>query len=1052
MYEHYEPEKHVFVDREQHLAWMDDALKRCKKKSVVLHLRGIGGVGKSSLLEYWDNTIEPSIRLDCQQYTQFYNRLNVLAKEAVLLGIKLRRFDILWQIRQRFVEGVEPAKEKGREWAKEVLMAIPFIGSLTSIGNAISAVGKRITPKLREKYGDVGDWLQSRLGKNHMERLLEVLWKEPRHAEFLYLDAFLEDLKNRMTVDEPLLILLDHFEYVDSEKQLWRYRKRKITEAELWDIFLSSITNAVGVVAGRYSTSVHIKKDLDIQEVELTELDTESCVDLLNQQGIADIDLQNNIVSVSGGNPFVIKAMCDLVEVGILSSDDIENLRADTLEEVRLKTWRRLFSQAQDLLILVDRAGLLPFFNRRIMDIVAPEMKTDQWNRLIRLSFVRERGDGTWVLHKLAKELVLVELGNKLITLTEDIAGAIECVSTEESDFILRGMSISVRALASPDYAIKKLNIEALKILNTPVLPEFFELLNNVEIDTEKGKLEIQTLKGWALLNLSRYAEAEQILLETLEIAQKLTDTNPETYLVFVAQNLIDFAQLLWYTDRNSEAEESFIKSINIFRQLYANGKIKNFPDDVSLIWFWHVLLFFSIFLRNQGRMKQAEEVLQEALRLSDEFPETYEDPRYTRNQLENQIRSALALVQIDTGRLLEGEKTCREIINSPSFQEANELFRRNIYGILCRSLRFADRPDEANRALQKTFEINRKYFMKDPKMLVSWREYSTTLYIRAGLLKRIGKYSEAEMTLKEALQISKEYYTEENTGTVAMILDSLAILLRETNRFSEAEKMHQEAAEMLANIIDRGFDMYLRNVAHNLNNKAILLRQIDRTHEAEDAYQRALEIIKQYANQRPEFIRTSNRVSIILNNLGVLYRTTGRLSEAKQVHTEALEIRKELAEKSPEWFHRRVSTSLNNLGIVLVEKGETSRAEDFLMEALNQRTKLADKLPEFYQPRKAMTLNNLGILLRRENRLDDAEKAYRKAIEIYEEFVLKVPSVYKQNLKKILSNYSILLSEMDDKDDTIYQIVTRLENLGVEQIPSKEQWLEEEEENIDEV
>jgi hypothetical protein len=54
MYERFDLSDQVFVDREDYLDWMDNALKRCKDQSVVLILRGIGGIGKSSLLEYWN--------------------------------------------------------------------------------------------------------------------------------------------------------------------------------------------------------------------------------------------------------------------------------------------------------------------------------------------------------------------------------------------------------------------------------------------------------------------------------------------------------------------------------------------------------------------------------------------------------------------------------------------------------------------------------------------------------------------------------------------------------------------------------------------------------------------------------------------------------------------------------------------------------------------------------------------------------------------------------------------------------------------------------------
>ncbi len=57
MYKDFETLDDVFVDREEYLSWMDNALQRCKEKSPVMHLRGIGGIGKSSLLDHWTKNI-----------------------------------------------------------------------------------------------------------------------------------------------------------------------------------------------------------------------------------------------------------------------------------------------------------------------------------------------------------------------------------------------------------------------------------------------------------------------------------------------------------------------------------------------------------------------------------------------------------------------------------------------------------------------------------------------------------------------------------------------------------------------------------------------------------------------------------------------------------------------------------------------------------------------------------------------------------------------------------------------------------------------------------
>ncbi len=618
MYERFEPSDRVFVDREEYLDWMSEALKRCKRRSVVLNLRGIGGIGKSSLLDHWTSTIDSTIRLDCEQFVGFYDRLNVLAKGAVLLGVKLQRFDVLWQIRQRFVEGVEPVKEEGREWAKEIAMAIPFIGSLASIGSAISAAGGKVAPKLKSKYGDVAKWLQTRLGKDHVQKLLEILWKEPRHAEFLYLDAFLEDLNKRKSMDSPILFLLDHFEYVDGEKARWRYGGRQITESELWGVFLSSLSNCVGVMASRRAATE--QPEIDIEESELTELDRESCIELLELRNIRDPEVQNSLVSVSGGNPFVIGTLCDTVQSGTLSLEDLEGLRGDTLEEVRLKTWRRLFNQAQDLLGFVQRAGLLPYFNRRVMDIIAPDMNPDQWDRLIRLSFVRNRGDGTWVLHDLAEELVLAELGPKLGSLSSEVAELLENASREDSDNVLLGLSLSVQALADERDALTKLAFIVSELIWRADSTSALGLVDATRIETLEGQVVTQGLRGSVLNWMGRVADGEQELLESLERSRGINDRISDELLVHVAKTMTELGRLLEMTERISEAEDTYRRALKIYRELDRNTPGFRIEDMVWAIG----RLGWSLCVTN--RLTESEKMYQEAYKLMMESTQT---PRY---------------------------------------------------------------------------------------------------------------------------------------------------------------------------------------------------------------------------------------------------------------------------------------------------------------------------------------------------------------------------------------------------------------------------------------
>ncbi len=1047
MYERFEPSERVFVDREEYLEWMAEALERCKERSVVLHLRGIGGIGKSSLLDHWKSTIDDTIRLDCEQYTEFYDRLNVIAKGAVLLGVNLQRFDVLWQIRQRFVEGVEPVKEKGRERAKEVVMAIPFIGSLASIGSAIGAIGATVSPKLKGRYGNLGGWLQTRLGKDYVKRLLEILWKEPRHAEFLYLDALLEDLNSRKTSERPIVFLLDHSEHVDDERCRWRYGGREISETELWYVFLTSLSNCVGVMASRQALPSTTSEELEVEEFELTELDRESCVELLEQRQIGDPELQDRIVSVSGGNPFVIGAICDVAESSRLSLNDVEDLRADTLEAVRLRTWRRLFSQAQDLLSLVEKAGLVPFFNRRIMTILAPDMRTDHWDRLIRISFVRDRGDGTWVVHDLARELIIAELGQRLEHSTAQVAQSLEESSIEESDYTLLGLATSVQALASEMGAAARAADIVFDLLRQNAFSEALAFIDAVGIETIEGQVILQGLRGSILSRMGRVADGEQELLGALETSREISERIPDELLVHTARTLRELGFLLGRTERDSEAEQAFREALKIYGGL--DEKTPGFRlEDMAWTHSW-----LGWVLGCSNRLAEAEKMYREAHQL---FQESAETPRYDTLPGLAETLYMIGMMLVFVGKPSEAEAAYPKAIDlfrelaskGPDVQVRLAVALLNFGEFL----RMTSRPHEAEEAFREVLEVSREKARNEPESIAASMWVASGLDNLALPLKQTGRYSEAEAAYVEALNIARDSAKEapgKFDRLLAWILFDYAVLLRQTGRTSHAEKTCREALEIHRELAAKTPSRHLSKVGWGLNNLAVLLRQTDGVSEAEEAYREALDIARELAHGAPEAVFMTDLLATILNNLAVLLRRAGRTSEAEEAYREALEIRRQLSQKSPEFFLYRVATTRNNLGVMLFEEGKTSEAEDAFREALQLRRELAGKSSDQYRPSVASTLSNLAILFRRTGRLADSEDAYREAVEIGEELVLKAPTAYRNGLARTLCNYALLLPDLDDREDTLQKTMTRLEELGIGSPPDGEEWSEEEEEEV---
>jgi tetratricopeptide (TPR) repeat protein len=975
VYEHYETSDDVFVDREEFIEWMDEALVKCKEKSVILHLKGIGGIGKSSLLKHWIKTKERTVRVDCEHYTEFYTRLNVLAKGAVLNGVNLQRFDVLWQIRQRFVEGVEPVKEEGREWAKDVVMAIPFIGSLAQIGNAIRSIGTQVTPKFKGKYSTVGKWLQDRLGKNHIEQLLEILWKEPRRAEFLYLDALLEDINNRKDTDAPLLFLLDHFEYVDSENARWRYQGKRITETELWSIFLCSLENCVGVMAGRRPA---IKRDdLDFEETELTELDRESCIEMLELQGVLDEELQERIVSVSGGNPFVVDAICDMSEISNISIEDIESLRANTLEEVRLKTWKRLFSHAQDLLSLVDRAGLLPFFNREIMNIVAPDMKTDHWNRLLSLSFVIQRDDGNYVLHDLAEELVRGELGSRLKNITTEVAGLLEAASKKDDDLRLFGLSLSVDALAAPEETLEKLKRYYIQVANTPIYSKLLVMLDYLRIDTDIGNLFVQYLKGWSFWAVGRFADGEQLLRASLEGIRELTKDTSDEHLEYLGVFQLILACFLNSTLRLEEAEKEYREGFEILGKYRKKHGLR---DPWIYTMYGYLLWWFGRFLVFMHQYEEAEEKLNEIILFKDDYLRVMKEfePELSWSVL-GEAYQQLAIIFGRLGRLAEAEEALRGALEGP----LQPISRKVVLGTLFFILEKTGQSSEAEITIGEILRITRDLYEADPAML--WGQLVNALIWKASIQRKLGKHTDAQDDLEEAIQLAEQNAPSEgpNSDAVFWSLNEYGILQRYLGNYEKARTAHKKELEAYRLLFEKHPEAYRKDLVAALNAYALLQRSTGKLSESEEMYNDALVYLdKEVGDIISGFFRASLEAKV-LNNLSLLMRETNRNSESEKTLSRALNIKRKLVDEVPEnlLFLSELSIGLNNMGIIFGETNRISEAESVFRESLEICNKLVETSREYFLRYLPPILNNLGITLRKLNKPKEADELYEEAV-----------------------------------------------------------------------
>ena len=242
----------------------------------------------------------------------------------------------------------------------------------------------------------------------------------------------------------------------------------------------------------------------------------------------------------------------------------------------------------------------------------------------------------------------------------------------------------------------------------------------------------------------------------------------------------------------------------------------------------------------------------------------------------------------------------------------------------------------------------------------------ATRLNNLALLLKATNRLSEAEPLYRRALAIDEKSLGPDHPH-VATDLNNLALLLRDTSRLSEAEPLLQRALA----IDEKSLGPDHPDVATSLNNLAKVLQDTNRLHEAEPLYRRALAIQEKSLGPDHPDIATS------LDNLAGLLQNTDRLHEAGPLYRRALAI----DEKSFGPNHPRVATGLNNLAGLLQDTDRLERAEPLLRRALAINEKSLG--PE--HPEVATNLNSLASLLQAAARFDEAEPLLRRALAINE-------------------------------------------------------------------
>ncbi|MFW9890197.1 MAG: tetratricopeptide repeat protein, partial [Candidatus Thorarchaeota archaeon] len=643
---------------------------------------------------------------------------------------------------------------------------------------------------------------------------------------------------------------------------------------------------------------------------------------------------------------------------------------------------------------LIDRAGLVPFINRRIMSIITPSMKSAHWDQMKELSFVRNRGDGTLVLHDLARGLILAELGDKLTPLAEEVSDSLTRIALKESDYSLMGIALSAEALAAESNAVTKVQDIVEKLRNENRYTDAYLLLESVSVSTDEERAPIELLKGRVLYGLDRIAEAENSFRVALDLYRRLSATTrgSKEYTSGVAGTLARLGDLLRWIDRPSESETAFLESIAVYRQL--TTKDPEYLKDVA-----ETLCSLTFLLLSRHRENEAEDAVNEAMQIYGQFAAAGQDP--------DMALSGNASTLIISGRLLG----------------------------------LQDRLSEAEAAFRKAIEIYRELSHKDPDSFL--KSVGATLHRLAFILLRRHNAVGAEEALREELDIFRNLAKkapEAHQRHIARALGSVGYLYFCTGRPSEAEGALRESLEIFKKLAEKSPRAYMDSVANRLNDLGRLQRKLQQYDQAEQSFTEALGLFRELARDAPEVYSlgecASCQVSITLQELGHLFWMTDRLFESEDAYREAINIARAIESSIPHHRHAfLVARMLHDYALLLRHMDRIDEAENALNESLRILRELSQRSPDAYLHVLGSSLNNQAILLGRTDRFSEAENASLEALEIYRNLSKDSPELFLHHYASTLNNHSILLKRLgrSDKAEAAFSEALRINRAAAE-------------------
>jgi len=943
-----------FIGRKEELAFFSELLDQEEPDYLILLISGVGGVGKTSLLDQMEMQARKKGHATARVNEDQTSVEEILVKFREALtrqGFGFERFEKSYQKFRRLKLEVEKVLSQWEEKRKENM--VRTAGRMT--GKSAVVMAKLFSPSrialelLREEeiertLEDAFGYLAKGFKAQEDLKFLE--------NPFLHLTrSFIEDLNEACEAKRGILFF-DAYESLSQFSDEW-----------LCTTFLKQpLSDRVMLIsAGREVFSPRwLEYEPLLKQRVLEVLTEEEARVYLCSREITEPEVIEEILNITGRLPVYLTMLT------IPTDNPLQELRNPSKSIVERFLQRISQGESAKRRAVLDCA-FPRFFNKDLVKhLIGNDTGDEHFDWLISLPFISRRERG-WVYHEVVRGEILryrwqeskeryQELHGRVLeyyrrnanrdTLTEELYHLL-CVDPERGiRFALGGiLSASVEVLqdksteggpikagagepalqreSAGDFVVQITKIDkvlrqaeeeghrgeqwtrkwqnSLKqmVKKDPELEDILKQLGEDENPDPLARIGAYFLLGDLLKDLRRFEEAEAAYRKAIEL-------KPD-----YAGAYSDLGSLLEDLKRFEEAEAAYRKTIELK------------PDHISAYLRLGILLF------TLQRFEEAEAVYRQVLSL-----EPGSVPAYL----------SLGVLLPKLGRFEEAEAAYRKALEL----EPNNAFA---YGSLGNLLKDLKRFTEAEAAYRKALELK-------PEDAEAYNNLGN-------LLKDLNRFEEAEAMYRKALKLEPGH---------ASAYNSLGNLLYDFQRFEEAEAMYRKALELEP---DRA-ELY-----SNLGN---LLFEFERFAEAEETYRKALELqpglaqayynlgllldeLKRYEEAERAYrkaIEFKPNDALVYYNLGLLLDELGRYQEAEEAYRKSIELKPDDA------------SAYGNLGWMFYVMGKWDKS----IEACRQGLAV--------DPRQTWIQFNLALALLCWGDVEGANLEYQKGIEMRDPESLK--------------------------------------------------------------